>query len=58
MSFIHSSFFSYRRNPDDINFIYNLKNIIQSEGKYATNYDSVFFDENCIELGNDFDEKI
>ena len=58
MSFIHSSFFSYRRNPDDINFIYNLKNIIQSEGKYATNHDSVFFDEKCIELGDDFDEKI
>lgn len=58
MSFKHSSFFSYRRNSDDINFIYNLRNIIQSEGKYATNYDSVFFDEKCIELGNDFDEKI
>ncbi len=58
MSFVHSSFFSYRRNSNDINFIYNLRDIIQSEGKYATNFDSVFFDEKCIELGNDFDEKI
>ena len=58
MGFEYSSFFSYRRNHNDSNYFYNLKDIIQSEGKYATNFDSVFFDEKCIELGNDFDEKI
>jgi hypothetical protein len=58
MSFIYSSFFSYRRNSNDTNFIYNLRNIIQSEGTYATNYSNVFFDEKCIGLGNEFDQKI
>lgn len=58
MEFHFSTFFSYRRNQNDIKFIYNLKDIIQCEAKYATNLDNVFFDEKCIELGNEFDEKI
>jgi hypothetical protein len=58
MIFKYSSFFSYRRNSGDIDFKHNLKEIIQSETKYATNLVKVFFDENSIELGNEFDEKI
>ena len=58
MGFEYSSFFSYRRNHGDASFINNLRSIIQTEGHTATNFSNVFFDEESILLGNEFDSKI
>lgn len=58
MSFIYSSFISYRRNENDSKFIRNLKDIIAAEAQTVTNKAKVFFDENSIKWGNEFDHTI
>jgi hypothetical protein len=58
MSFTYSSFISYRRNESDSKFIRNLKDIIAAEAQTVTNKAKVFFDENSIKWGNEFDDAI
>jgi len=58
MSFSYSSFISYRRNEYDPTFIQNFKKIIAGEALSVTNKAKVFFDEESIKWGNDFDPAI
>lgn len=58
MNFEYSSFISYRRNEVDKKFLKNFKSIIESEAQKVTNLKNVFFDEDSIEWGNDFNKKI
>jgi hypothetical protein len=58
MSFKYSSFISYRRNVGDEKFVKNFKDIIESEAQKVTNIQKVFFDENSIDWGSDFDTTI
>lgn len=57
-NFSYSTFISYRRNIGDKRFLENFKKIVQSEALRVTNIPSVFFDEDSIEWGIEFDEKI
>ncbi|MBI5214634.1 MAG: toll/interleukin-1 receptor domain-containing protein [Ignavibacteriae bacterium] len=57
-NFQYSSFISYRRNDGDEVFMKKFKDIIASEAFKVTNIKNVFFDENSIQWGNEFDEKI
>ena len=58
MSFKYSGFISYRRNDGDTKFLKNFKNIIESEAQKVTNIEKVFFDEDSIDWGKEFDNKI
>lgn len=58
MAFKYSGFISYRRNEGDMKFLKNFKSIIASEAQKVTNQREIFFDEDSIEWGNDFDQKI
>ena len=58
MSFHYSSFISYRRNVGDEKFIKKFKAIIESEAAKVTNISKVFFDEDSIIWGQEFDERI
>ena len=58
MSFHYSSFISYRRNIGDEKFIKKFKVIIESEAAKVTNISKAFFDEDSINWGEDFDERI
>ena len=55
---MYSTFISYRRNPGDMRFLKNFKSIVESEALRITNIPKVFFDEDSIEWGNEFDKKI
>jgi hypothetical protein len=58
MSYHYSSFISYRRNVGDEKFIKKFKAIIECEAHKVTNIPKVFFDEESIRWGDEFDEKI
>ncbi len=58
MSFNYSCFISYRRNSGEHKFVKKCKSIIESIGGIVTNKQEVFFDEDSIKFGQDFDEKI
>ena len=58
MNFLYSSFISYRRNVDDEKFIKKFKVILEGEAHKVTNIPKVFFDEDSINWGEDFDERI
>ena len=55
MAFRYSSFFSYRRNQGELDYMRKLKNLIQTEAQTATNRSDVFFDEESIDHGREFD---
>ena len=58
MSCQYSTFISYRRNVGDEKFIKKFKSIIECEAFKVTNIPKVFFDEDSIRWGDEFDEKI
>lgn len=58
MGFRYSCFISYRRHQEDQKFIIKLKKLIEVEAFKVTNKSTVFFDENSINWGEDFDNKI
>ena len=58
MSFRYSGFISYRRNEGDTRFLKNFKKIIESEAQRVTNITKVFFDEDSIDWGKEFDHKV
>ncbi len=58
MSYSYSSFISYRRNFGDEKFVKKFKAIIESEAAKVTNISKVFFDDDSINWGEEFDEKI
>ena len=58
MSYKYSSFISYRRNVGDEKFVKKFKGIIECEAHKVTNIPKVFFDEQSIRWGDEFDEKI
>jgi hypothetical protein len=55
MAFQYSSFFSYRRNQGELDYMRKLKNLIQTEAHTATNKKEIFFDEHSIDHGREFD---
>jgi|JI7StandDraft_1071085.scaffolds.fasta_scaffold24355_3 hypothetical protein len=55
MAFKYSSFFSYRRNQGELDYMRLLKNLIQTEAHTATNIREIFFDEQSIDHGREFD---
>lgn len=57
MSFQFSCFISYRRDFGDSDFLRKFKDAIRTAGLKATNKE-VFFDDNSIDWGKEFDEKI
>lgn len=58
MSCRYSSFISYRRNNGDENFVKKFKVILECEGQKVTNKTKAFFDEESIDWGSEFDDKI
>ncbi len=58
MAFEYSCFISYRHNINEALFYNNLRDIIQSEAMLATNKNKLFFDENSIRYGEEWDDKI
>jgi hypothetical protein len=58
MNFRYSCFISYRRHQDDSRFMQKLKNMIEVEAFKVTNKQDVFFDQQNIKWGEEFDDKI
>jgi len=58
MSYHYSAFISYRRNAGDEGFIKKFTAIIECEALKVTNIPKVFLDENTINWGEDFDDRI
>ncbi len=58
MAFEYSCFISYRHNDAEKLFYSNLREMIQSEAMLATNKNKLFFDENAIKYGEEWDDKI
>jgi hypothetical protein len=58
MSFIYSCFFSYRRNPEEKNFLKNFNSLLESAAHLVTNKTKNFFDETEIKQGQEFDKRI
>ncbi|MCP4374365.1 MAG: TIR domain-containing protein [Deltaproteobacteria bacterium] len=57
MNFKFSIFISYRQNDGDKKFLRNFKKLIECEAQKVTN-EKVFFDEDSIDWGKEFDDKI
>ena len=58
MKYKYSVFISYRRAGCEGKFIKNFKEILEREASAATDISQVFFDEDSISWGKEFDEKI
>ena len=58
MAFEYSLFFSYRRDDEERDFIICLKNKLKSIARKSIDFEEVFFDEESIDWGKEFDDKI
>ncbi len=58
MSFTYSCFISYRHNELKEKYITNLKKILSEEAALATNKKEVFFDQDSLRYGEEFDQSI